>query len=187
LVIHFVVAEDLYYAGRNGISNHKHVMRKMIPTPDGQSFTINLNETKDIPQTINLDPLWNADSLNIIVFVQSTASMSVYQSETIRYDELSFTEVGNKVSTVSDFKLGQNYPNPFNPSTTIKYQISQNEFVSLKVFDILGNEVAELVNEEKPSGNYEVGFNASRLTSGVYFYTLTSANFNKTKKMILLR
>ncbi|MDH3269505.1 MAG: Omp28-related outer membrane protein, partial [Ignavibacteria bacterium] len=80
LVIHFVIAEDLFYDGRNSVSNHKHVMRKMLPTPDGQSFSINLNETKDIPQIVNLDPLWDADSLNVVVFVQSTGSKTVYQS-----------------------------------------------------------------------------------------------------------
>ena len=187
LVIHFVVAEDLYYAGRNGISHHKHVVRKMFPTPDGQPFTINLNETKDIPQTIDLEQLWDADSLNIIVFVQSTASMSVYQSETIRYDELSVTEVGNEVSTVSDFKLGQNYPNPFNPSTVISYQLPVNSNVTLKVYDLLGKEVATLVDEYKPAGSFSVEFNADGLSSGIYFYILRAESFTETKKMILMK
>ncbi len=88
LVIHFVVVEDLYYDGRNSVSNHKHVMRKMLPTPSGQSFSINLNETKDIEQTIDIDPLWDRDSLSIVVFVQSTGSKTVYQSETISYNDL---------------------------------------------------------------------------------------------------
>ena len=187
LVIHFVVAEDLYYAGRNSISHHKHVMRKMLPNPDGQPFTINLNETKDIPQTIDLEQLWDADSLNIIVFVQSTASMSVYQSETIRYDELSVTEVGNEVSTVSDFKLGQNYPNPFNPSTVISYQLPVNSNVTLKVYDLLGKEVATLVDEYKPAGSFSVEFNADGLSSGIYFYILRAESFTETKKMILMK
>ncbi len=80
LVVHFVVVEDVYFDGRNSVSNHKHVMRKMLPTPDGHSFSINLNETKNFPHTIDLDPIWDADSLNILVFVQSIASKTVYQS-----------------------------------------------------------------------------------------------------------
>ena len=94
----------------------------------------------------------------------------------------------------TEFVLEQNYPNPFNPITKIKYTIPnvtlsevEGSRVQLKVYDVLGNEVTVLVNENKPSGNYEVDFNASGLSSGVYFYKLTSGNFSQSKKMILLR
>ena len=87
----------------------------------------------------------------------------------------------------SGFTLNQNYPNPFNPSTMISYSIPRNSFVHLKVFDILGNDVAELVNEQKPAGSYEVKFDAASLPSGVYFYQLTAGEFIQTKKMILLK
>ena len=86
-----------------------------------------------------------------------------------------------------DFNLEQNYPNPFNPSTSIQYAISSRQFVSLKVYDVLGKEIATLVNEEKPTGNYEVNFNASSLSSGVYFYKLQAGSFVQTKKMILIK
>lgn len=89
--------------------------------------------------------------------------------------------------SVSEYTLSQNYPNPFNPSTSIAYSVPSNEFVSLKVYDILGKEVAVLVNEEKSAGNYEVNFNAENLSSGIYFYVITSSNFSKTNKMILLK
>ncbi len=69
----------------------------------------------------------------------------------------------------SSFQLEQNYPNPFNPSTSLKYTVSSPQSVLLKVYDVLGNEVATLVNEEKPAGTYEVEFNANGLTSGIYF------------------
>jgi len=88
---------------------------------------------------------------------------------------------------VSDFKLEQNYPNPFNPSTTISWQLPKDAFVSLKVFDVLGNEVATLVNEEKSADSYQTEFDASFLTSGTYFYRLVAGNFVQTKKMILLK
>ncbi len=86
-----------------------------------------------------------------------------------------------------EFVLLQNYPNPFNPTTTIKYQIPELNFVTLKVFDVLGREVAELVREEKPIGNYEVDFDATGLSSGIYFYKLQANDFTQTKKMILLK
>jgi hypothetical protein len=86
-----------------------------------------------------------------------------------------------------NFLLSQNYPNPFNPSTVISYQLPVSGNVMLKVFDILGNEVATLVNEEKSAGNYEVIFNAASLSSGTYFYRLSAGSFIEVKKMILIK
>jgi len=86
-----------------------------------------------------------------------------------------------------NFVLYQNYPNPFNPSTKIKYSIPQSSNVVIKVFDILGNAIATLVNEEKSIGNYEVQFDATGLSSGVYFYTLTAGNFVENRKMLLMK
>jgi len=87
----------------------------------------------------------------------------------------------------TEFKLYQNYPNPFNPSTIINYYIPELSIVSIKVFDVLGRELATLVNEEKPAGNYEVEFNATTLPSGVYFYRLQAGSFVETKKMVLMK
>jgi hypothetical protein len=92
----------------------------------------------------------------------------------------------------ADFVLYQNYPNPFNPSTKIKFTIpsnihSQMSNVSLKVYDVLGNEVATLVNEYKTAGSYEIEFDAWGLTSGMYFYQLNGENFVQTKKMVYLK
>jgi hypothetical protein len=87
----------------------------------------------------------------------------------------------------TEYSLKQNYPNPFNPTTQIRYSIVNGGIVTLKVFDLLGREVATLVNEEKPAGTYQVEFNAKGLASGIYFYTLVSGNFAATKKLILLK
>ncbi len=87
----------------------------------------------------------------------------------------------------SDYALLQNYPNPFNPTTTIKYSIPEQSIVKIKVFNTLGQEIAELVNQELHSGNYEVTFDAANFTSGVYFYRIEAGNFVQTRKMILLR
>ena len=88
---------------------------------------------------------------------------------------------------IYNFYLGQNYPNPFNPSTTIRFRIAESGLVSLKVFDILGREVATLVNEVKPAGNYEVEFDGGELASGIYFYRLKAGGFTQTRKAILLK
>ena len=87
----------------------------------------------------------------------------------------------------SDFVLSQNFPNPFNPTTTINYQLSENDLITLKVFDLLGNEVATLFNEEKRAGSYKVEFNATNLPSGVYFYRLQLSKYVETKKMVLIK
>ena len=93
----------------------------------------------------------------------------------------------NEFENPIEFLLSQNYPNPFNPSTVISYQLPVSSNVTLKVFDVLGNEIATLINEEKPAGSYEVNFNASILSSGIYFYKLQAGSFSETKKLILLK
>jgi hypothetical protein len=85
------------------------------------------------------------------------------------------------------FELAQNYPNPFNPTTTIRYELPEESFVTIKVYDVIGNEIFVLVNDEKVAGRYEVDFDGKDLSSGVYFYTLKTANFKETRKMILLK
>jgi hypothetical protein len=85
------------------------------------------------------------------------------------------------------FHLYQNYPNPFNPSTTISWQSPMDSKQVLKVFDVLGNEIITLVDEEKEFGYYEINFNSVGLPSGIYFYSLNAGAFHETKKMILLR
>ena len=93
-----------------------------------------------------------------------------------------------KVNSVStEFKLEQNYPNPFNPTTTLSFVIGHLSFVTLKVYDVLGREVANLVNEEKQAGRYEIKFNAGKLASGIYFYQINAGNYVQTRKMVILK
>jgi len=95
--------------------------------------------------------------------------------------------VEDELAIPTDIALKQNYPNPFNPSTKIEYRISDFGYVSLKIYDILGNEIAALVNEEKPAGAYTVEWDATSIPSGVYFYQLQTNGYIETKKMILLK
>ena len=81
----------------------------------------------------------------------------------------------------------QNYLNPFNPSTTINYSIPELSFVTVNIYDVLGSEIATLVNEEKPAGEYEVEWNPSNVPGGVYFYQLKSEGYVETKKMVLMK
>lgn len=87
----------------------------------------------------------------------------------------------------NNFYLAQNYPNPFNPTTKIRFRIAELGFVSLKIYDVLGNELATLINKEMPTGEYEVEFNAENLSSGIHFYSLRAGDKLITKKMVLLR
>lgn len=95
--------------------------------------------------------------------------------------------IQNKNETPMKYELYQNYPNPFNPTTSIKYQVASIKFIKLAVYDILGKEVATLVNEKQSQGTYEVQFDGSKLTSGIYFYKLQAGDFSEVKKMILLK
>jgi hypothetical protein len=89
-------------------------------------------------------------------------------------------------ASVLDFELLQNYPNPFNPATSISFQTPQDGMVRLRVFDVLGTEVATLVNEYRGAGRYSTVFDASHLASGIYVYTLQSGSFSQVKRMILI-
>ena len=91
------------------------------------------------------------------------------------------------VNNPTAFELDQNYPNPFNPSTNIRFSLPTKQFVTLKVYNILGEEVTTLVNEEKPEGQYTLNFSVKNMTSGVYFYTMHAGSFNETRKMILAK
>ncbi|MBT8387992.1 MAG: T9SS type A sorting domain-containing protein [Ignavibacteria bacterium] len=90
-------------------------------------------------------------------------------------------------NVISSYSLSSNYPNPFNPTTTINYEIPQRSFITLKIYDVLGNEVATLVDEEKQTGSYNVELNATGLPSGIYIYKFQAGNFVETKKMVLIK
>ncbi len=112
-----------------------------------------------------------------------------YRLKQIDFDgSYSFSEeirVSNLVP--AEYSLEQNYPNPFNPSTEIKFSVPQTTNVTLKVFDVMGREVATLIDEQMEAGKHSVVFDAANLSSGVYYYTIITENFIQTKKMLLLK
>ncbi len=103
------------------------------------------------------------------------------------YRNLNATNIDEEEIIPTEFSLFQNYPNPFNPTTSIEFKVPSSEYVSLKIYDVIGNEIASLVNEEKEAGNYKVTFDASNISTGVYFYKLTAGNFSQTRKMLFLK
>ncbi|HAP36423.1 MAG TPA: T9SS C-terminal target domain-containing protein, partial [Bacteroidetes bacterium] len=118
---------------------------------------------------------------NVFVYCYGTKIHGVYSlSRTTSVENIS-------VNTPGSFSLEQNYPNPFNPFTTISFNIQVPSFTSLKIYDVVGRETATLVNKNLSAGSYEVKFDASQVPSGVYFYTLQTAHYSETKKMILTK
>jgi len=135
--------------------------------------------TADVPDTV------------LILITASNSSFFTNVGTKIFVDDLSWgstTDITNPSEQIpQEFNLEQNYPNPFNPTTRIKYSLPVDARVQIIVYDILGKEVAELVDEYKPTGYYELDFNASELASGIYFYKIQAGRFVETKKMILMK
>jgi hypothetical protein len=164
----------------------------------GQAIEVSSTTGFNIGDNIKINPGGVNEEDNVI-----TGFGSFLLQNSLQYDHfigevvlnLNPTAIEQTSSDIpSGYALFNNYPNPFNPSTTISFSIPNEEFVTLRVFNSLGEEVAEIINETMPAGNYSVSFDASshsgnvrNLTSGVYFYKISAGNFNETKKMILLK
>lgn len=117
------------------------------------------------------------------------AGVYSYRLKQVDYDGTfeyyTVTEV--EITTPLEYALEQNYPNPFNPSTTISYSLPSNDYVTLKIYDVLGNEVATLVNQQQDAGRYDVIFSASSLASGIYYYHISAGDFTQTRKLMLMK
>jgi len=118
---------------------------------------------------------------------QQTIAANLVPVGNVLYKNSSGLQVNWNFDVPKDFSLLQNYPNPFNPTTSISFSIPQSEFVTLKIYDVIGKEVANLVNEFKDAGNYKFNFDASKLSSGIYLYRLHAGNFTTSKKMMLIK
>ncbi|MEJ2617793.1 MAG: YCF48-related protein [Ignavibacteriaceae bacterium] len=170
------IIDDIYYSNISFIdSNNVLIVNRssILHTKDGgQNW---------IPQKIG--------TTNSLYGVSKTGNCWIVVGDNGAMLRSSFGEVGieDKNEIPATFGLNQNYPNPLNPETKISYSTPRASFITLKIYDILGKEVAALVNEEKPAGSYEVEFNAEGLSSGIYFYQLQAGEFTETKKMVLLR
>jgi hypothetical protein len=130
--------------------------------------------------------IFNRGKKEIIVSLLE-GTQTNYFSRTYIYTNQIPTRVEDDLRIINNYYLFQNYPNPFNPITTIKYNLPEYSKVKLIVYDVLGNEITDLVNEDQPKGNYEVQFDGNGLSSGIYFYQLKANDFIKTKKLILIK
>ncbi len=137
---------------------------------------------------------FSGDSINITdtqpQITLSPGELHIYTNKKLPAPEqglITGVKENNSSSVIRSYALEQNYPNPFNPGTEIRYQIPASGIIKLKVYDILGREIAVLVNGEKPAGEYSVSFDGSRFASGIYFYTIQAGNYYCAKKMILLK
>lgn len=172
---------------------HKWITRNMINGATGENLNTgawNLNQTITDTASVTLDAGWVASNcnLNIFVFKDSTAlNLSSVQQTLIQSvtQPLGISNSNNQVP--SDYSLSQNYPNPFNPTTHIKFALPKDGNVSLKIYDMLGNEVAVFVNGFLKAGTYNADVDGSNWASGVYFYKLTTPEFTATKKMMLVK
>ncbi len=136
----------------------------------GYSYTYDSNGNV----SVETDQAWNGSNLE-----NSYRYTFTYQTGA--------TAIENDNTMVKKFELSQNYPNPFNPTTIINYSVPTSSLVTIKVYDVLGREIAKLVNEQKTAGTYSVQFNGSALSSGVYFYRMQAGDFVQTKKLLLMK
>jgi photosystem II stability/assembly factor-like uncharacterized protein len=177
---------DAYFVTQNTIVVAGSTISELIQK---QLIFISTNRGIDwVSYTKNNGDDW-AD-LNGICFVDSLNGWVVGGGGTILHTTnggVSFVEEEKIDGIPTEYNLTQNFPNPFNPITKIIYTVSQSSNVVIKVFDVLGNEIETLVNEEKPVGTYELKWDAANLPSGVYFYQLTAGQYVETKKMVLIR
>ncbi|MBK7107169.1 MAG: T9SS type A sorting domain-containing protein [Ignavibacteriae bacterium] len=174
---------EVYFSFGEYTSNVDAVYKFPADTKDWVEYTLenstNGNKELIIPENVN--------------FISVDIKCSDYISGKVKVSGLflaksTTTDIEEQIEEIpNNFVLNQNYPNPFNPETKISYSLPKNSRVAVKVYNILGSEIATLVNEKQNSGNYEITFNATNLASGVYFYSLNTDNFSLTKKMILLR
>jgi hypothetical protein len=156
--------------------------------PEGDSTYITLAETDAGTSTFSDESVdLNHDYTYRIATLSGSSNPSHFGNEATAYVPDELTSVKTKTELPSEFFLEQNYPNPFNPATSIQYAVSSMQLISIKVYDALGNEIATLVNEQKPAGSYEVEFIGTGLPSGIYFYKLKARSFLETKKMVLLK
>lgn len=199
--IFFVLTEDnLKYtqvtpSGNDPNYIHKRVSRALINGTTGQLLTSspwNINQTITVPFSFTVPEGINMQNccLNTVVYLVGTpynTSAPIQNGLNSPVSSFTPTGIGNFETTPSKYNLEQNYPNPFNPTTNILFSVPKDGFTTLKIYDVLGNEVATSFNEFVKAGFYNVAFDGSKLSSGVYFYKLTSGSYSETKRMMLVK
>ncbi|MGB3018122.1 MAG: T9SS type A sorting domain-containing protein [Ignavibacteria bacterium] len=171
--------------GTNGERIFEHVFRKGIPDMNGTVLSTSAGNYEYI-YTYKKETDWQDTSIYTVAFVQNDlGTKEVLNCASGRNIVTGLNNVSSEIPI--EFALNQNFPNPFNPVTTIGFTLPQNEVVKLVVYNVLGKEVTTIFNQALSAGEYEFGFNGEMLTSGVYFYKLTSGDVSITKTMMLMK
>jgi hypothetical protein len=137
--------------------------------------------------TLKFEPFFEGETEGWLYLVSNRYTELIAQTIYLKATTDSvFTYVNNQ-NIVKEFELFQNFPNPFNPTTTIRYSIPESGIVTLKIYNLLGEELTTLVNDYKNAGSYQVRFDAKNLSSGIYYYQIESGNFVQVRKMVLVR
>jgi thiol-disulfide isomerase/thioredoxin len=171
--------------GTNGEMMFPDVFRASYPTSLGTSISSTAG-TYNFQFTYKRNPVWVDSMIYTLAFVQNDANHEVFNSG--RPANINITGKQTYSNEIpGSFTLMQNYPNPFNPSTFIAFTVPKDVYVSLKVYDILGNEVKTLVDGNHKAGTYNIFFDGSELSSGIYLYKLRAGDFTETKKMMLVK
>ena len=203
--IHYLITEDnIVYpqnhyepCGPSGYDSnyiHKWVPRVITNGASGENLNSggvwNQNETITRNVSYTLSSTWIASNCTFMAIVYKDSTLGIFVSavqQAIKHSVTNPLGVSTLNQAPEEYSLSQNYPNPFNPVTNIKFSIPEDGNVSLKVFDLLGNEMTSFVNGFMKAGTYNAEIDASNWASGVYFYKLTTPEFNATKKMILVK
>ncbi|NWF89719.1 MAG: T9SS type A sorting domain-containing protein [Ignavibacteriaceae bacterium] len=183
-------------------TNHKFLMRdSRTEIGDGQEYDLEIKNTSGRNLTLKVQGVSNfRDKQIYLVDKYLNNELKISEDAEIEIKSLnkmtnfklyigseSFIEANKPKLTPTKFELCQNYPNPFNPNTSIRYSVANDVNVSIKLFDVLGNEIRTLVDEQTSAGNYEIEVDASDLASGIYIYKITAGSYTESKKMLLLR
>ena len=178
---------NIYVTG----SSHNSISKGVSYTVKyGEDGTLLWQQKFDAPHSIfeNAFYIFLDDSNNVFVGGDVADSTNGWNFFALKIKQVLKTSLGQGNNELPlEYFLSQNFPNPFNPSTKIKFVIPKSSFVNLKVYDVHGNKIATLISEQKTAGEYEIEFDGSELTSGVYFYQLKTGSYIETKKMVLLR
>ena len=172
---------------------HKHVVRSMLNGATGEilntggEWNANQTITKSLNTTLNAS--WVANKCKIVIFAYRDSSIIAYGNvqQAIEESVTGTTGMSTNNELPVEYSLSQNYPNPFNPVTNIKFTIPEDGLVSFKVYDIMGKEIENYINDVLPKGTYNVQFDGSKLSSGVYYYELRAESFSETKRMLLVK
>lgn len=170
---------------------HHYAHRGMYPDANGSPISISQGQTVNVPIVLTLNAAWVPANCRVIVFVQNNTDKKVQNAEYA--DVATLTGVGEPINGIpTTFEISQNYPNPFNPTTNIDYAVSKPSFVSVKVYNLLGQEVRTLVSEEKGVGVYQAKWDGKdnvgvEAPSGMYLYKMIAGSFSETKKMMFMK